>query len=174
MKRTLIILLCFVAFVSMSFIFTKETAPRYKNLKILPKDITKQQMDSVMRQFSASLGVKCGFCHSYNQEQKSMDFASDVKKEKNTAREMWRMNAKLNKKSFDVKNSKELGAKLEVSCFTCHHGAKDPETKAPVKMGPPPGAGQQGAPQGGEATPHMTPGEATSQPTPGAADSTKH
>jgi hypothetical protein len=93
MKRTLVIILGFIAFVSMSFMFEKDTPPRYKNLKILPKDINKQQMDSVMRHFSGSLGVKCGFCHSFNQAQKSMDFASDVKKEKNIARDMWRMSA---------------------------------------------------------------------------------
>lgn len=123
-------------------------------------------MDSVMYHFSASLGVKCGFCHSYNQEQKSMDFASDAKKEKNRAREMWRMNAKLNKKFFDVKGSKELGARLEVTCFTCHHGAKDLETKAPMmKMGPPPGAGPQGPSPGGEVPHHMAPA---------GADSVKH
>lgn len=164
MKKSFIVILCCIAFVSMSFIFTKEDPPRYKNLKILPKDISKQQMDSVMRQFAGSLGVKCGFCHSYNQEQKSMDFASDEKKEKNTAREMWRMSTKLNKKYFDVKDSKSLGAKLEVTCYSCHHGAKDPETKAPVKMGPPPGAGPQGAAPGGDAHAMV----------PAGGDSTKH
>lgn len=167
MKRTLVIILCFIAFVSMSFMFRKETPPRYKNLKILPKDINKQQMDSVMRHFSGSLGVKCGFCHAYNQEQKSMDFVSDVKKEKNISRDMWRMSAKLNKKYFDVKNSKELGAKLEVTCFSCHHGAKNPETRAPMrKMGPPPGAGPQGLRPDGQATSQMPPQ--------GGVDSTKH
>ncbi len=166
MKRTIFIILCLTALVSMSFIFTKETTPRYKNLKVLPKDINKQQLDSVMRHFAGSLGVKCGFCHSYNQEQKSMDFASDAKKEKNTARDMWRMTAKLNRKYFDIKDSKQLGAKLDVTCFSCHHGAKEPETKAPMmKMGPPPGAGPQGPHQGGEAPPQMTSG---------GGDSTKH
>ncbi len=157
MKRTFIVILCFIAFVSMSFIFTKKTALRYKNLKILPKDINKQQMDSVMRHFSASLGVKCGYCHSYNQEQKSMDFVSDAKKEKNIARDMWRMNAKLNRKYFDIKDSKASGAKLEVTCFTCHHGVKDPETKAPMRMGPLPGAGPQGPRPAGEAPRQMAP-----------------
>lgn len=158
MKRTFIVILCLVSIISMSFIFTKDTAPRYKNLKILPKDITKQQLDSVMRHFSGSLGVKCGFCHSYNEAQKSMDFASDVKKEKNTARDMWRMTAKLNKKYFQVKDSKDLGAKLEVTCFSCHHGAKEPETKAPMRMGPPPGpGGPQGPPPAGDARPQMPP-----------------
>lgn len=161
MKKASVVILCFIAFVFMSFIFSKEDAPRYKNLKILPKDIKKPQMDSIMKQFSASLGVKCGFCHSYNEAQKSMDFASDVKEEKNTAREMWRMNVKLNKKYFDVKDSKKLGAKLEVTCYSCHNGAKNPATKAPVKSGPQ-GGGPKGLP-GSSNAPQM-----------GATDSTKH
>lgn len=165
MKKASVVILCFVAFAFMSFIFTKEEEPRYKNLKILPKDIKKHELDSVMKQFAGSLGVKCGFCHSYNEAQKSMDFASDVKKEKNIARDMWHMTMKLNKKYFDVKDTKNLGAKLEVTCYSCHHGAKEPETKAPVKMDAPRGAGPQGAHPAGEALPQMAPG---------VLDSTKH
>jgi hypothetical protein len=151
MKKT------FISVVSMSFIFTKADPPKYKNLKILPKDINKEQMDSVMRQFAGSLGVKCNHCHYYNQEQKSMDFASDAVKEKDIARNMMKLTAKINSKYFDVEHSKDLGAKLEVGCFTCHHGTKNPETKAPP---PPPRQGAPGAaPQGAR---------------PAGADSTKH
>ena len=56
------IILCVAAFVCMSFIVTNEE-PRYKNLKVLPKNITKPQMDSVMKHFTVALGVKCNFCH---------------------------------------------------------------------------------------------------------------
>ena len=90
-------------------------------------------MDSVMHHFANSMGKKCNFCHVYNQEEKKMDFVSDAKEEKATAREMWKMTAKLNKKYFDVKGSKNLDAKLEVTCFTCHHGSDHPETKPPMR-----------------------------------------
>ena len=90
-------------------------------------------MDSVMHHFTNSMGKKCNFCHVYNQEEKKMDFVSDAKEEKATAREMWKMTAKLNKKYFDVKDSKNLDAKLEVTCFTCHHGSDHPETKPPMR-----------------------------------------
>src|ERR1044071_1918144 len=67
----------------------------YKNLKVLQKDITKQQLDSVMAHFCVSLGVKCNFCHAPMADtlNKHLDFASDAKEEKNTAREMFRMAA---------------------------------------------------------------------------------
>ncbi|MCW3094115.1 MAG: hypothetical protein JWP81_5184 [Ferruginibacter sp.] len=132
MKKIFILAIGFIAFVTMSFIITKEEPPRYKNLKVLSKNTTKEEMDSLMHHFARSLGQRCGYCHAFNEEQKKMDFASDAKKEKEIAREMWKMTAKLNKKYFDVKDSKRLDAKLEVTCFTCHRGAKEPETKSPI------------------------------------------
>jgi len=133
MKITFTIVLLCVASLMMSFLITQDEPPKYKNLKILPKNITKDQMDSVMHHFTNSMGKKCNFCHVYNQEEKKMDFVSDAKEEKATARDMWKMTAKLNKKYFDVKNSKNLDARLEVTCFTCHHGSDHPETKPPVR-----------------------------------------
>ena len=133
MKLTFSIILCCVALLMMSFLITQDEPPKYKNLKILPKNITKDQMDSVMHHFANSMGKKCNFCHVYNQETDKMDFASDAKEEKGTAREMWKMMAKLNKKYFDIKGSKNLDAKLEVTCFTCHHGSEHPETKPPIR-----------------------------------------
>lgn len=131
MKRTVTIAACFVAFLLMSFAITKDER-LYKNLKVLPKNTTKKQMDSVMRHFTASLGVKCNFCHVFNQEQKAMDFASDANEHKGISRDMMRMTAKLNKKYFDVKNSKNLNADLEVTCYTCHNGKEHPGKKPPV------------------------------------------
>lgn len=131
MKRTLTITACFAALVLMSFAVT-EDQPRYKNLKVLPKNTTKQQMDSIMKSFSASLGVKCNFCHVFNQAQKSMDFASDANEHKGISRDMMKMTAKLNKKYFDVKNSKSVSAPLEVTCYTCHNGKEHPGKKPPV------------------------------------------
>jgi hypothetical protein len=36
-------------------------APKYKNLKILPKNISKEDLDKVMDHFKTALGVKCSF-----------------------------------------------------------------------------------------------------------------
>lgn len=125
MKRSLLITFCFAFLVLLSFAFTSDE-PRYKNLKVLPKNTTKQQMDSVMRHFTAALGVKCNFCHQFNQEQKAMDFASDANEHKGIARQMMRMTEKINKKYFDIKDSDELTTTLEVTCFTCHNGKGHP------------------------------------------------
>jgi hypothetical protein len=112
----------------------------------MPKNTTKKQMDSVMRHFAQSLGVKCNFCHQFNQEQKAMDFASDANEHKGVAREMMKMTTRLNKKYFDVKETKSLTAKLEVTCYTCHNGKEHPGVKPPpAPQGGPAGAGAPGA-----------------------------
>ena len=133
MKRILTVVTCFLALVLMSFAITN-AEPQYKNLKILPKNTTKKQMDSVMHHFTASLGVKCNHCHQYNTAQKAMDFASDANEKKRTARDMMKMTQKLNKKYFDVNNPKSLTADLEISCYSCHHGKAHPTKQPP----PPP------------------------------------
>lgn len=132
MKKSGLFLTFLIGFIAILYSFTSPEKPRYKNLKVLPKDINKDQMDSVMKHFTASLGVKCNFCHvRLDDEQKNWDFASDKNKHKNIAREMIKMTNKLNKKYFD-KDAKQLDTKLEVTCFTCHQGHKEPSSWPPV------------------------------------------
>ena len=145
MKRILSVTACFVALIFMSFAMTS-AEPTYKNLKVMPKNTNKKEMDSVMHHFTASLGVRCNFCHQYNNEQKAMDFASDANEHKGIARDMMKMTAKLNKKYFDVDNSKSLTAKLEVTCFSCHNGKANPATQPPPAPPRPQGGGPGGAP----------------------------
>lgn len=132
MKRSLLITGCFGFLVLLSLAFTRNDPP-YKNLKVLPKNITKQQMDSVMKHFTSSLGVKCNFCHTFNQELKAMDFVSDANEHKSITRSMMKLTEKINKKYFDVKDSDELTATLEVTCYTCHNGKAHPGKFAPAQ-----------------------------------------
>lgn len=155
MKITLTAIICLLALGMMSFMISKDAPPLYKNLKVLNKNTTKEQMDSLMHHFANSLGKKCNFCHVFNEDTKKMDFASDAKKEKEVAREMWLMTAKLNKKYFNIKDSKVLETKLEVTCYTCHRGDEHPKTKAPMMhMGPPPPPKPATAPGGAEKPDH--------------------
>lgn len=86
-----------------------------KNIKVL-NGLPDSQLVPVMNFMSASLGVRCVFCH-VNKDGK-WDFVSDEKPEKNTAREMIKMVLAVNKDSFK--------GNLEVSCYTCHHGRTHP------------------------------------------------
>ncbi len=126
MKKIVIVCTCLIAVISMSFMVTGNK-DGFKNLKVLPKNISEPQLDSIMKQFTVALGVKCNFCHVRNEQTNKFDFARDDNKHKNIARGMMRMTAKINKKYFDVKRSREF-ANLEVTCYTCHGGKEHPAT----------------------------------------------
>jgi hypothetical protein len=129
MKKTFFIT-TLVFLVSVSFAFIKDKPPRYDNLKVLPKNTDKHQMDSVMRHFSAALGVNCTFCHVRETEgQKNFDFASDNNKHKIISRDMFKMMTKINKKYFKEDNENNVNRIPEVSCYTCHNGKKHPQNK---------------------------------------------
>ncbi len=130
MRKTIIIA-ALICSVTISFAFIKDTKPRYENLKVLPKNTDKHQMDSIMKHFSQSLGVKCTYCHVRgNDEQKNFDFASDANDKKLIARQMFKMTNKINKKYFDEGNdNKGMPA---ISCYSCHHGQEDPENRPPA------------------------------------------
>ena len=92
-----------------------------KNLKVLPKDISHDDLIKVMKGFTASLGVRCNECHVGTPTadgKMDFDFASDAKGEKINARKMMKM--------VDAINGKYLG-KIDqsfekITCVTCHRG----------------------------------------------------
>jgi len=130
----------------------------YKNLQILPKDISKDSLDHVMHFFTRSLGVHCDFCHAKSKDttQRWPDFASDDKPEKNIARHMMTMAGEINVKYFNFMGSTMPDTIHVVTCVTCHNGKPHPENMVapePPRMpggpgGPPPGA-PGGTPPGG-------------------------
>jgi hypothetical protein len=135
-----------------------------KNLKVLPKNLTDRQVHQIMHEWAVSLGVHCDFCHAANADGKGLDFASDAKPEKETARHMFKMMNKINEKYFEAKtDSLGMVERSGINCYTCHRGDPHPETKLPpMKMGPggpPPGPG--GPPPGAGGPP---PGNGTPPP----------
>jgi len=104
--------------------------PQYKNLKILPKNITHEELDKVMHQFNKGLGVKCNFCHAPAKDnERKLDFASDEKPEKDIARSMMKLTVKINKKYFGAKHAVITDTTMAITCITCHHGTPHPEGK---------------------------------------------
>src|SRR3954470_6545018 len=91
-----------IIMLGMSSPATRPDEKKFQNLKILPKDITEEALDSVMGHFAVSLGVKCNFCHFRpDSTSRHLDFASDKKEEKGRAREMMKMTAYLNENYFN-------------------------------------------------------------------------
>ncbi len=120
----------------MSVAFSAPPERIYKNLKVLPKNISKENLDTVMKSFTAGLGVKCNFCHANSKEDpKKMDFASDEKGEKGIARKMMKMTNKINKKYFDYAKNDAGQSVQEVSCYSCHHGEAHPAKRPPARQG---------------------------------------
>ena len=141
MKKSFLVTLGLTAMVVCCLAFTNDEPkdPKdehlFKNLKILPKNISKEQLDSVMHHFTASLNVKCNFCHIRNEQTGVWDHASDENKHKLVARDMMKMTKNINDKYFDVVGNKKdpMSVKLLVTCYTCHHAEKEPAVNPPVR-----------------------------------------
>jgi cytochrome c2 len=126
-RTSLTLSILLILAISLSAFMPKQDE-KAKNLKVLPKDIGHEDLDKVMDGFKVALGVKCNFCHAPQADNpKRLDFASDAKPEKETARMMMRMTAKINKKFFHIKDMQDGKALLAVSCITCHRGNAHPE-----------------------------------------------
>jgi len=88
-----------------------------KNLQVLPKTSTREQIKAIMKTQARALGVECDYCHDVP------DMASDANKMKALAREMMKMTVELNAKY--IKGLKD-GDKNQVTCGTCHRGKETP------------------------------------------------
>lgn len=111
---------------------------RFENLQVLPKDIPRDTLVSIMRGFTASLGVRCTFCHIEREGAAApggggggggglnLNFASDSLDNKKKAREMLRMTAGINTTlaSLPARDNPPT----DVTCITCHRGANKPAT----------------------------------------------
>ena len=91
----------------------KQPVPNPTNLKVL-KATTGAEVATIMRTFTAGLGVQCVYCHVQG------NYASDENPKKEAARKMIRMAQKINLEFPD--------GKLRVSCYTCHRGEPEPKT----------------------------------------------
>lgn len=99
----------------------------YKNLQVLPKDISPGNMQKIMvGEFEDALGVSCGFCHT-KKDSTELDYASDAKPEKQIARQMLKMTLNLNRDYFKIENPMVGTSNIAVTCNTCHRGDTFPE-----------------------------------------------
>jgi hypothetical protein len=97
----------------------------FTNLEVLPTDISKGELVSLMRSFAAGLGVRCNHCHvgEPSGDLRGMDFASDEKTEKGIARGMMAMVSEINGSLIPKTN---IENPAQVNCMTCHHGVTRP------------------------------------------------
>lgn len=136
MKNKLIVVIGLAIFVFVGMAATKAGGKtKERNLKVLPKDISNADLDSVMETYSKQLNVSCDFCHANSKiNPNDVDYASDDKPEKEITRQMMKMTAAINKDFFDYTIIYKAGETMAVSCFTCHDGFPRPEMKHEKKQ----------------------------------------
>jgi len=100
---------------------------KFTNLQVLPKDVSRADLQSTMRGFAFALGVRCNHCHVEKTagKQVQLDFAADDKETKKTARVMLQMVATINR---DYIGKLSTQPPVRVQCVTCHHGLTQPRT----------------------------------------------
>jgi hypothetical protein len=100
---------------------------KFTNLQTLPKNISREDLVQDMRGFAFALDANCDTCHVHKDAAHPdvMDFASDEKAAKRTARTMIRMTEDINRNYIDAGTTKPV---TRVECFTCHRGAVNPRT----------------------------------------------
>jgi tetratricopeptide (TPR) repeat protein len=115
-----------------------------KNLQVLPKDMPRNQVTAIMRQFAMALGVRCEHCHAEAPAAATpaaepaggrggrgggpqLDYALDDKETKKVAREMLKMVMDINGKYLPT-TGRTVSEFSRVTCETCHHGLAIPRT----------------------------------------------
>ncbi len=103
--------------------------PAPTNLKVLPKELTGEQVHEIMEQWSAALGAHCNACHVEDHGnigpngRPRLNFADDSKGMKIAARTMYTMTEKINTEYV----AKIDSSGMPVTCGTCHRGHLGPE-----------------------------------------------
>ena len=147
MKKSIAVIISCIISVFVFQVCTTVQKANFQNLQILPQDISKDGLVSIMKHFTASLDVNCEFCHVKNIELDKIEYARDDKPQKHIAREMLLMTLDINKNHFQatkeksdeeekvspVKESKDHVEYLlkYASCYTCHQGVKQPVNMPP-------------------------------------------
>jgi len=98
-----------------SLLFTVSLFAAFKNLQVLPKNMSNDEMKTTMKAISDALGVKCDYCHIMSAMEK------DTPK-KTIAVMMFKMAGDIN-----TKYSGNFASKKRIGCVTCHNGQKIPK-----------------------------------------------
>jgi hypothetical protein len=111
--------------------------PAPTNLKVLPKNLTGEQVHEMMHGWAAALGTECSTCHAADPKnigpngKPRLNYADDSKPEKATARLMYRMVGDINGNYVEKVENSGVG----VTCGTCHRGHLDPPIFTPPPHG---------------------------------------
>ncbi len=98
--------------------------PQPKNLKVLSREMSGDDINKIMRQYEQYLGVPCGYCHEENPETTQIDYASDENPTKETARFMISLTSDINSKLTSQFGDRRYAD--PITCGNCHRGQIQP------------------------------------------------
>lgn len=115
--------------------FSVASAQEYENLRVLPQDVSQDELSQAMLENLRGLGLPrrqnegCLHCHVGDMERPSdtWDWASDAKPEKVKARAMMVMVNEINREHLARLESR-IDPPVTVTCYTCHAGRTDPRS----------------------------------------------
>jgi hypothetical protein len=116
---------------------TTEHGDHENNLKVLPKDISHEDLMDVMHSFEVALNFNCGDCHTHSAtDPGKMDFAADTKN-KTTAIGMMKMVQAMDSTYFGGKGdfkTNYLTSQFKVTCISCHNGHDEPANQVSIPI----------------------------------------
>lgn len=125
MRRSSSYALIACVFIAFPIAVSAQIPDKFENLEVLPKDISKPALIGTMRGMASALGVRCKYCHVGPDNLQGMDFATDKRQSKQTARRMMLMVKAINEEHLaGLETSSETTVKVE--CKTCHRGIAIP------------------------------------------------
>jgi tetratricopeptide (TPR) repeat protein len=128
-KRLFLIIAVLITAVSLAQQPKKDIYADPQNLKVLPEDISSDNLGNTMKGFALGLGARCETCHvgEPNTPLDTFDFVSDEKEMKQKARIMIRMLQEINDNFVPKLDEVEVTQRVEVRCVTCHRGQQQPK-----------------------------------------------
>ena len=122
-KKKIVTLASMFAFVIIGVAAVTIPMQKERNLKVLPKDISDEKLDSIMKTYTVALGVECKFCHKpYNNFPDSLDYVSDKEPMKENARAMMKMVIDINSRYFYFDSTQRPEYLHTITCKNCHRG----------------------------------------------------
>ena len=130
-KKKIVTLASMLAFVIIGVAAVTIPLGKERNLKVLPKDISDEKLDSIMKTYTVALGVECKFCHSpVIVFTDSLDYESDKEPMKENARGMMRMVIDINSRYFYFDSTQRPEYLHTITCKNCHQGHPLPPSVA--------------------------------------------
>lgn len=127
LNKKILVFCTLAAFVVVGTAAVNAPSQKDRNLKVLPKDISDEKLDSIMHTYNIALGVKCNFCHVPSMlRPDTLDYASDREPMKEEARKMMKMTIDINKNNFYFDKTQRPEYLHTITCKTCHQGQAFP------------------------------------------------